>query len=169
MPQKKSTATPAARPAKTVAKTSSPAVVMAETEPTRTVILQVTIGLPDGKSFTLDTGDLTKAMDKGFAFSLAEPVVLGTLTDLMAWVKDAFGVELPDPAGWPKPFDGLALMSVTIKSFSIDTTKEQTAYALEITIEKNKDNPPKIPLINLTIDKIGFAIAQGEPVPTPPA
>lgn len=167
MPQKKATL-PAKRAAKAPAKVAAPAVV-AEGDATTQVKLQVAITLPSGDQLVLDTGDIAKGITNGFEFTLAKAVKLGSVADLIKWVGDTFSVSVPDPSGWPAPFDGLVAMPVTVKSFHIDTTKDPTVFSLEIAVEKNPDKPPKIPLINVTIDSIGFGIAKGEPFPTAPA
>jgi hypothetical protein len=154
---------PARRSAPAVEPLRSRALVVAvDDAPTTVVGLQATFSI-GSNTVTLETPDIS-TISKGIQFQLSKPANLGSLNDFLTWA----GTQIPGfPSGintstWPAPFNGVAAMTVTIDAFCINNQVDPALFTIAMSINADPKNKPTIPVINVSIDSLGFRVSKGD-------
>lgn len=120
--------------------------------------------LISGQPVPVTSQDIANIASNGFQFSLSEPVVLGTLKDLITWINSQFQTKIDyntistDVNKIPITAIKDVLNTALGASLSVEVLKINTKTNLfEISILMKANEPPKI-LGVLQIESLGFGI-----------
>lgn len=111
----------------------------------------------NGTEVPISTDQIGDYINKGFDFSLPQPVHLGSFDDLFTWLQTNFGVTVPPASNLPSPLSDM-VAAITSLEFTVEqlafhipgknNTGDKVTYKLRIAGSWNQAKPI-IPGVNV--------------------
>lgn len=124
-----------------------------------------------GQSVKVNSQDITKIKEEGFKFSLAAPISFGTPPELLQWVNEQFGANIPideiKSAIDQIPFKAISdilntfwSMSLIIETLNIDTGSGLFEISILLSVTASGDAKPDPIFGVLEIESLGFGVTR---------